>query len=303
MNAHHAKRYWSRLSVLSVCLILLSGSAGLFAQPAAPLPSQSQVISQGVVSLDGGEFQWFFDQVEAPASQEDPLLITNSFVVVDDGQVIVTNTANEQEVVSEDQAIFSRFESQIVSTTSDIGELLTVELTKASDLTDGIRSEPFEINAGTYNLQLTGGVLGEGETDEFHPVNGFPYLIVVEEGDIDVRDIGSDHVEPFLKYEVGEWSGDIEISSAEDARYMIFSVGVEVTTQDRVPSVEPRSGSVNLKFYECSEAALTSPDLSNCALIEYPVQASLTRGATSLHTGMDAIEETDHSWLDRKSVV
>ena len=267
------------------------------AQVASPAPSHGQVLAQGVAPIDGGQFEWYFNEMDAPAFAEDPLLVANSFVVVDDGQVLVTNISSEQKVLSDGQAIFSRMETEVVSTTADPAELFTVELAQASDSTDGIQMDPFEIRAGSYNLQLTGGILREGEVDEFRPVNDYPYVIVVEDGDINVRDIESDAVEPFLELDVGEWSGDIELTSVEDARYMIFSVGVEVPTQDRVPSVEPRPGSVNLTFYECSEAALTSPDLSNCALIEYPVQASLTQGATSLHTGMDAIEETDHSWL------
>lgn len=267
------------------------------AQVAAPAPSHGQVLAQGVGPIDGGQFEWYFNEMDAPSFAEDPLLVANSFVVVDDGQVLVTNISSEQKVLSDGQAIFSRMETEVVSTTADPAELFTVELAQASDTTDGIQMDPFEIRAGSYNLQLTGGILREGEVDEFRPVNNYPYVIVVDDGDINVRDIESDAVEPFLELDVGEWSGDIELTSVEDARYMIFSVGVEVPTQDRVPSVEPRPGSVSLTFYECSEAALTSPDLSNCALIEYPVQASLTQGATSLHTGMDAIEETDHSWL------
>ena len=104
MNARHAKRLWSRLSVLGVLLILLTGSAGLFAQPAASPPSQSQVIAQGVEDLFGGTMQWHVEEVMFPADTEPVLERGPEFLYVEQGQVLLGNDGAGDQFLSENQA-------------------------------------------------------------------------------------------------------------------------------------------------------------------------------------------------------
>lgn len=49
---------WLQFLIAALMLLGVSGSAGVFAQSSAPLPSTAQVIAQSVESVSGGSMVW-----------------------------------------------------------------------------------------------------------------------------------------------------------------------------------------------------------------------------------------------------
>ena len=279
MNAHHAKRYWSRLSVLSVCLILLSGSAGLFAQPAVPPPSQSQVIAQGVDMLVGGSMRWYVEELVVPSESDQPLRLGAEFIYISEGQVQVGNDGTGDQLISQDQATYVfRGDPQSAHLIGDepVSGIRIMVYPSIVDYPED-HMPLFDAEPGRYNQQLTRGILNGDQVDTFSPVNDLPYLVISTSGTLMIDAPG---VDPGEGLEAGfhdQLTGDITLSAGSEtpATYLIASIGERLPDLQEVEPVVV--GDVLVYFWECGPESYAVSSTDQCMQVTDPVEFSLVR--------------------------
>ncbi len=292
---------WLQFLIAALMLLGVSGSAGVFAQSSAPLPSTAQVIAQSVESVSGGSMVWQMAPEQVPPAGSDPLTSTDQFIHAGEGQILVSQESGERKLVSESQATYTSGSWQVNSTTSQPVEAITMSLVPAGPA-DGIaRSQPFDIEAGDYNLQLTRGVLRAGQTDAFQPVNDYPYFVVVTSGSISMSagaDLNATDVEEGIAV---EWSGEATITSDADATYLIASIGDKLPAAQPVAVVQPTvapPGEVLVLFWDCAATDYPVQAREDCELVWEPISASFTMFSQGTPlTRTDSTQLPDGSWI------
>lgn len=288
------------LFAVSTLLIFGSGFGSAIAQVSAPAPSQAQVIAQSVEPVSGGSMKWYLQTEAVPPTDQPPFTATNAFICADTGQVLVTQGSERAELLSPGQATYADPEGAVNAIGTASEDVFILSLVAATVPDGDIATFPFDVAQGTYNVQLTRGVMNAGDKDTFSPVNDYPFLIVVVSGVVQLQEIGTTEVERAEAGDVWEWTHATEITAEENASYLIASIGEKVTlpTGLRAPTV---NGAAKMMFYDCPDSVLTSLNPDECTLTTIPVQAMLTsaNGKITRATGMNAMEQADHSWVFR----
>lgn len=297
---------WLQFLVAAVMLLGVSGPAGAFAQRSAPVPSTAQVIAQSVESVAGGSIVWQMAPEQVPPTGNTPLTSTDQFIYAENGQILVSGTSGERELISESQATYTSGSWQVSSTTSQPVEALTMSLVAAGPADAIARSQPFEIEAGEYNLQLTRGVLRADQTDTFQPVNDYPFYLVVTSGSVSISaptDLTATDVAEGIAV---EWSGEATINADADATYLIASIGdklpetapVALAQPTLAPSTLAAPGEVLVLFWDCAETDYPVQVREECELVWEPISASFTMFSQGTPlTRTDATQLPDGSWI------
>lgn len=284
--------------VIGILLVVSPFWGAVNAQVAGSSSGNAQVIAQGIQRLDASPLAWQVNTDSAPPASADPLEVSGTFVYVPTRQIIVESESGERQLLSEEQATYVSAESarEVHAVSRRPVEIVTISLDQHQRTENAWTSDPIEVPAGSYNLQLTRGILNPGERDSVEPANDFVYMLMVTNGSIRVGQ------ETLADGEMASFTGDISVSPVGDApaAYLIASIGDKVSdpaTTRTAPTVQ--TGDIILTFYECPPDIIESGDTAGCDLITYPVMTTLTyQRDTSLVkvTANDATERTDGSW-------
>jgi hypothetical protein len=301
MRAKNFGATWLQFLVVAALLLGVAGPAGAFAQVSAPLPSTAQVIAQSVESVSGGSMVWQTAPEQVPSADTDPLVSTDQFLFAEQGQILASHESGERELVSTSQAIYTSGSWQANSTTGQPAEARTISLITAAPASGIARSQPFEIEAGDYNLQLTRGILREGQTDAFQPENDYPYIVIVTAGTVSLSAPGDLETTDVATGIMTEWSGDAELLADGDATYLIASIGAKLPTAQQATVALPTlaaPGEVLVLFWDCAETDYPVETREECELVWEPISASFTMFSQGTPlTRTDSTQLPDGSWI------
>ena len=228
MISRSGYRHRLQFFALGVLLIFISGLSGARAQVAAPSPSRAQVIAQSVESVSGGAMKWYFQTESIAPAGQPPFAAANEFIYAETGQVLVTQASGQLELLSPGQATYASPEKKVNAVGQVPEDVLTFSLISASAPDGSIAAHPFDVAQGTYNLQLTRGVLLAGDKDTFYPASELPFLFIVLTGAVSVQEVGTTELEYVGEGDVWEWTHTTDIYAEEDATYAIVSIGERV---------------------------------------------------------------------------
>ncbi|MCO5223957.1 MAG: hypothetical protein M9953_01345 [Thermomicrobiales bacterium] len=269
MNIRHG--FFRRFLTLILLLIFVPTQFSSLAQVSNPASAHAQVIAQGVQDVPAGDMQWYLRLVTAfPADDTRSTVVTNAFVFTEDGQVLITDSMGDRQLLSPGQATYaSRLNPVTVISLSDQPiDLLVVSLEPLSSETDGARSDPISMESGAYNLQLTRGMLNPGESDFFSAQSGLRYVMWVPSGELVVTRSGTTDSEIFYPGDTLESEWDIELrnESTDVSVFVTWSIGdridAPVTT---VPTTVPSTGfSLDIVFMECASGWVVTDGLGDC---------------------------------------
>ncbi|MCO5215453.1 MAG: hypothetical protein M9950_04765 [Thermomicrobiales bacterium] len=246
MNIRHG--FFRRFLTLILLLIFVPTQFSSLAQVSNPASAHAQVIAQGVQDVPAGDTQWYLRLVTAfPADDTRSTVVTNAFVFTEDGQVLITDSMGDRQLLSPGQATYaSRLNPVTVISLSDQPiDLLVVSLEPLSSETDGARSDPISMESGAYNLQLTRGMLNPGESDFFSAQSGLRYVMWVPSGELVVTRSGTTDSEIFYPGDTLESEWDIELrnESTDVSVFVTWSIGDRIDAPGTtVPTTVPSTG-------------------------------------------------------------
>lgn len=267
-------RYFFSLCAL---LILVTGATGVVAQVSAPFPNHAQVISQGVEWIADGDVRWHAEVVSVHSqSESNPMTLEGGFLFTQDGGLLATRSNGEAELLTPGQATFAPMGAwkHVVTTEGSPVDASLIRLMTGPVPDRGGTTSSFRLPEGYYNLQLTRGVLGNGDIDRFIPQNNGVYFAWVPTGVVEINTPGRQDFQTLDTGDTLEATGSLEFRSVGDgpATYVIASVGQKVD----LPT-SAGTGEVLMTFHDCSAEELATLDPARCQLISYPVPIMLTR--------------------------
>ena len=180
MISRSGYRHRLHFFALGVLLIFISGLSGARAQVAAPSPSRAQVIAQSVESVSGGAMKWYFQTESIAPAGQPPFAAANEFIYAETGQVLVTQASGQLELLSPGQATYASPEKNVNAVGQVPEDVLTFSLISASAPDGSIAAHPFDVAQGTYNLQLTRGVMKAGEKALAGRLKAMPFRVATK---------------------------------------------------------------------------------------------------------------------------
>ncbi|HEV2127692.1 MAG TPA: hypothetical protein VGR22_03625 [Thermomicrobiales bacterium] len=196
MNQSGVHGRWAT-AIISGALIAVIGVATVLAQalgPAGPSPAEDNaaVVAHAVVELPAGETVWRIRNLQidgdtAPISGDVPALLTTDGVPV---LVEDLSTGLRQRVASGEGAVLVPGNESSVTSMGPPQSVLAVDVMPVDEASlsgsPGRISVPFQVEGGSYDVDLIRIRLDEGESSTVPMGNG-QSLIVVRSGQVDVQ--------------------------------------------------------------------------------------------------------------------
>ena len=228
-------------------------ASAFFQVPDAPSPASgtAQVVAQGVVELEGGEWRWEVTEQTAPLpANAAPVVSDLGFIVLDSGVLLIEDVeTGEQGRLPAGEAILSRAGSEHIraalgSDPALYHELVLVDATSepASDSSVLFSGEAFTGPGARHDLDLLQDSLAPG-AQTIVPAGAVPTLVLILSGGADVTTEAGD-VFSLGADEAVALSGSLVVTATENgAEIAAAYVGPEVPRLARAaatPAAAPR---------------------------------------------------------------
>jgi hypothetical protein len=232
-------------AVVAALLIAIAGIATVMAQalgPAGPSPAgeNAEVVAQALVELPEGDAVWRIrnlrvDEAELAVSDAYP-----AFIMPESIPLLVIDTASgiQQRVAAGEAATLAPGHETILRSLGPRQTVLAIDVLPVEDATlsgsSGSIGDPFEITAGTYDVDVIRIKLNEAETSTVPMGNGPSQLVAIAgQAEIEADDesfnmaAGADRTA----------SGDVTITARTDATVIVVvRLGPQIDTGQATPA-------------------------------------------------------------------
>ena len=227
------------LAIVAALLIVAAGIATAVAQalgPAGPSPAgdNASVVSQAVVDLPGGETVWRIRNIEvgdAQASMQNPY---PAFVTTEGVPVLVADDDRNfrQRIASGEATVIMPWHDVTIRSLGPRQTVLMLDVLPVADATltgsAGSISSPFDIAAGSFDVDLVRIAMDEGETSKVSRGNG-PSMVIVRNGQATI-----DNTDERFNLTPGGnrvIDGDLTITAGQDdTTVLVARIGADVST-------------------------------------------------------------------------
>jgi hypothetical protein len=236
------------LAVIAALLVVSAGIATALAQalgPAGPSPAgeNADVVAQAVVDLPAGDAVWRIrnlevDDAEPPIQNAYPAFVTTEGVpvVVDD---IERNF--RQRVASGEATVIAPWHDVTIRSLGPRQSVLVLDVLPVDDATltgsPGSISTPFEMSAGSYDVDLIRISVDEGESSQVPMGNG-PAMVFTRAGQATIETTDE-------TFNLGAGSnrvvaGEMTVTAAVDNTVVLVArIGPQVETSEATPAASP----------------------------------------------------------------
>ncbi len=254
------------VAIVAALLIVATGLATALAQalgPAGPSPAgdNASVVAQAVVDLPGGQTVWRIRNIDVGDAQAPMQTSYPAFVTTEGVPVLVSDDDRNfrQRVASGEATVIMPWHDMTIRSLGPRQTVLLLDVLPVADATltgsPGSISSPFDVAAGSFDIDLIRIALDEGDTSQVPRGNG-PAMVIVRSGQATVDN--SDTSFALTPGGNRVVDGDLTVTAGQDdTTVLVARIGTDVSTVATPGPVETETATPEPATPEATPAPAT----------------------------------------------